>query len=92
MRGLFYLFIRKKWVRPMTDQIDIRPTTGADLPAIDALLRESYPVLLKPHYAPSVLVTALPLIARAACAFAGGHLFHGRGWAGPRLGGGGLDP
>ncbi len=49
----------------MTDQIDIRPTTGADLPAIDALLRESYPVLLKPHYAPSVLVTALPLISRA---------------------------
>ena len=43
-------------------QITIRPTTLADTPAVDALLAASYPVLLKPDYRPSVLVTALPLI------------------------------
>ena len=49
----------------MSDTITIRPTTQADLCAIDALLAASYPTLLKRDYAPSVLVTALPLIARA---------------------------
>ncbi|RMA43001.1 GNAT family N-acetyltransferase [Rhodophyticola porphyridii] len=49
----------------MTDQIILRPTTGADMVGIDALLAASYPVLLKPDYPPSVLVTALPLISRA---------------------------
>ncbi|WJY21624.1 GNAT family N-acetyltransferase [Fontisubflavum oceani] len=49
----------------MTQNITIRPTSGADTPAIDALLAASYPVLLKPDYPPSVLVTALPLISRA---------------------------
>ncbi|MCA8880147.1 MAG: GNAT family N-acetyltransferase [Rhodobacteraceae bacterium] len=43
----------------------VRISTPADLAAIDALLARSYPVLLKPDYPPSVLVTALPLIARA---------------------------
>ena len=37
----------------------------ADLPTIDALLARSYPVLLKADYPASVLVTALPRIARA---------------------------
>ena len=32
---------------------------------VDALLARSYPVLLKPDYPPSVLVLALPIIARA---------------------------
>jgi GNAT superfamily N-acetyltransferase len=49
----------------MVSQITIRRTTVRDLPRIDALLSESYPALLKPDYPPSVLVTALPLIARA---------------------------
>ncbi len=49
----------------MTQQITIRPTTGADTPAIDALLAVAYPALLKADYPPSVLVTALPLISRA---------------------------
>ena len=48
-----------------TDPITIRITTLADLAAVDALLAASYPVLLKPHYPPSVLVMALPLISRA---------------------------
>lgn len=49
----------------MTDQITLRACTSADTPAVDALLAKSYPVLLKPDYAPSILVMALPLIARA---------------------------
>ncbi|MDG4649312.1 GNAT family N-acetyltransferase [Roseibacterium sp. SDUM158017] len=49
----------------MLSQITIRPTTSRDLPKVDALLRESYPALLKHDYPPSVLVTALPLISRA---------------------------
>ncbi|WP_299687920.1 GNAT family N-acetyltransferase [uncultured Tateyamaria sp.] len=43
----------------------IRPTTRDDLAAVDMLLARSYPKLLKADYAPSVLVTALPIIARA---------------------------
>ncbi len=49
----------------MTDLLTIRPTTRADLGAVDALLAHSYPRLLAADYPPSVLVTALPLIARA---------------------------
>ncbi|MGX9354888.1 GNAT family N-acetyltransferase [Roseobacteraceae bacterium S113] len=43
----------------------VRLAQADDLNAVDALLSRSYPVLLKPDYAPSVLVTALPLISRA---------------------------
>lgn len=43
----------------------IRPSTQADLAAVDALLARAYPRLLKADYPPSVLVTALPLISRA---------------------------
>ncbi|GGH29729.1 Acetyltransferase, GNAT family [Cribrihabitans marinus] len=43
----------------------VRPTSKADLAAVDALLARSYPRLLKADYPPSVLVTALPLISRA---------------------------
>jgi GNAT superfamily N-acetyltransferase len=49
----------------MADALTIRPTTALDLAAVDALLAASYPTLLKRDYAPSVLVTALPLISRA---------------------------
>lgn len=45
--------------------MEVRPTRRADIPAVDALLARAYPVLLKPDYPPSVLVTALPLISRA---------------------------
>lgn len=45
--------------------MEIRPTTRTDIPAVDALLSASYPVLLNPDYPASVLVTALPLISRA---------------------------
>lgn len=49
----------------MVEDIVIRPTSAGDLPAVDALLSVAYPVLLKPDYAPSTLVTCLPLITRA---------------------------
>lgn len=49
----------------MVHDITIRPTNTGDLPVVDALLAASYPVLLKPDYPPSVLVTCLPLITRA---------------------------
>ena len=49
----------------MTDQLTIRIANSGDVAAIDALIAASYPTLLKPDYAPSVLVTALPLISRA---------------------------
>lgn len=48
-----------------TTAISLRPTTARDMTAIDALLQASYGTLLKAHYPPSALVTALPLIARA---------------------------
>jgi len=76
--------------------MDIRATTKADIPAVDALLARAYPVLLKPDYPASVLVTALPLISRAqpglvTCGtyygvFDGGRFGGGRGLdrAGPR--------
>ncbi len=43
----------------------IRPSRAADLAAVDALLRQSYPKLLKADYPPSIIVTAVPLISRA---------------------------
>jgi len=43
----------------------IRASTADDVPAVDDLLRSSYSHLLKADYPPSVLVTAVPLIARA---------------------------
>ena len=49
----------------------IRPTTSDDLASVDALLARAYPRLLKPDYPPSVLVTALPIIARANPALLG---------------------
>ncbi|GAA5065954.1 GNAT family N-acetyltransferase [Roseibacterium beibuensis] len=49
----------------MLSEITIRPTTAADMAAIDTLLSESYPVLLGPDYETEVLETSLPVIARA---------------------------
>jgi GNAT superfamily N-acetyltransferase len=49
----------------------VRAAGPADLGAIDALLARSYPVLLKPDYPPSIMVTALPIISRANPALVG---------------------
>ena len=45
--------------------IQFRQAHAGDIPAVDAMLRRSYPRLMKGHYPPSVLVTAIPRIARA---------------------------
>jgi GNAT superfamily N-acetyltransferase len=46
-------------------EVTLRLAEPRDLAGVDALLARSYPRLLKPDYSPSVLVTALPIIARA---------------------------
>lgn len=45
--------------------LTIRPAGRDDLASVDRLLADSYPRLLAADYAPSVLVTALPIISRA---------------------------
>jgi GNAT superfamily N-acetyltransferase len=51
---------------PMREMpITLRLAVPGDLAAVDALLQRSYPRLLAPDYPPSVMVTAVPLIARA---------------------------
>lgn len=45
--------------------ITLRSATGRDMDAVDTLLSQSYPRLLKADYPPSALVTAVPLISRA---------------------------
>lgn len=49
----------------MTDTLTIRVARPSDLAEIDGLLGRSYPVLLKDHYTPSILVTAIPYISKA---------------------------
>lgn len=49
----------------MSTAFRVRVARRADIAAVDALLARSYPVLLKPDYPPSVMVTALPRISRA---------------------------
>lgn len=43
----------------------IRTANAKDIPTVDALLARAYPRLLKADYAPSIMVTAIPRIARA---------------------------
>ncbi|MEM9435086.1 MAG: GNAT family N-acetyltransferase [Pseudomonadota bacterium] len=69
--------------------IEIRPTTRTDIAAVDALLAASYPILLKPDYPPSVLVTALPLISRAQPALVTSGRYFGIFEADQLLGAGG---
>ena len=47
------------------DTLTLRPAEPSDLDALDALFGQSYPILLKADYPPSVLVTAVPLISKA---------------------------
>jgi GNAT superfamily N-acetyltransferase len=49
----------------MAEDLTQRPANAGDLAAVDMLIEASYRALLKRDYPPSVLVTALPLIARA---------------------------
>ncbi len=50
---------------PDAQTLAIRTASMADLAAVDALFARSYPKLLKPDYAPSILVMALPRLSRA---------------------------
>ncbi|MEM7614535.1 MAG: GNAT family N-acetyltransferase [Pseudomonadota bacterium] len=43
----------------------VRVSDAGDVPGVEALLRRSYPVLLKADYPPSVMVLAVPLLTRA---------------------------
>ncbi len=49
----------------VAEVLNLRLARPADLAAVDGLLSRSYPRLLAADYPPSVLVTAVPLIARA---------------------------
>ncbi|MDJ0821040.1 MAG: GNAT family N-acetyltransferase [Paracoccaceae bacterium] len=49
----------------MTDALTLRAATPGDLAELDLLFQRSYTRLLKADYPPSVLVTAVPIIARA---------------------------
>ena len=49
----------------MGETLTVRPSGRRDMAAVDALLQRSYPALLKDHYPPSVLVTAIPHISKA---------------------------
>lgn len=46
-------------------RFDVRQSDAGDLAQVDELLARAYPKLLKPDYPASVLVTAIPRIARA---------------------------
>ena len=48
-----------------SEALSLRLAGPGDLAAVDRLLSRSYPALLRADYPPSVLVTAVPLIARA---------------------------
>lgn len=49
----------------MTRKFILRLARPDDLAGVDALLARSYPRLLRPDYAPSIMVTLVPMIARA---------------------------
>lgn len=70
--------------------LTVRPATLADTAAVDALLARSYPRLLRADYPPSILVTAVPLLARAKPELlASGTYFVAEGEDGAILGAGG---
>lgn len=60
-----FAFLGMKNLCPEVTIFSVRTANHSDIPAVDALFSRSYPILLKPHYPPSVLVTCLPLISRA---------------------------
>lgn len=48
-----------------TEALILRQATDRDIAGVDALLARSYPRLLRKAYPPSVMVTAVPILARA---------------------------
>ena len=73
----------------MAETLTVRVAEPADLAAIDELLSRSYPVQLKHDYPPSVMVLALPLIARANPRLVASGSYYVVGEAGGLVGAGG---
>jgi len=73
----------------MLETLTLRPSELRDLVAVDALLARSYPRLLRPDYPPSVMVTAVPLIAKARPALLTSGTYHLAEMAGEVVGAGG---
>jgi len=69
--------------------VDIRIATEGDFAAIDALFARSYPRLLAADYPPSILVTAIPLFARAKLGLVTSGTFYVAQIAGQIVGAGG---
>ncbi len=73
--------------------ITVRRSLPQDLAALDTMMARSYPRLLKHDYPPSVLVLAVPLIARAQPALLGsGRYFVAEDAVGRIVGAGGWSP
>ncbi|MEL6914206.1 MAG: GNAT family N-acetyltransferase [Pseudomonadota bacterium] len=70
----------------------IRTATPADTLAVDALLGRSYPRLLKADYPPSVLVAAIPAMARARPSLMASGTYYLALEDGAVLGAGGYTP
>jgi GNAT superfamily N-acetyltransferase len=60
----------------MSQDLTLRIAQSADVGALDRLFQRSYARLLMPDYPPSVMVTAIPVIARAQPALVGSGLFY----------------
>ncbi len=76
----------------MIQNLTLRLARPDDLAAVDALLARSFPRLLKPDYPPSIMVTLVPIIARARPGLlASGRYFVVDDGAGRVLGAGGYS-
>lgn len=76
----------------MTQSLTLRLARPEDLSAVDALLARSYPRLLAKDYPPSIMVTIVPIIARARPdLLASGRYFVVEDVAGRVLGAGGFS-
>lgn len=64
--------------------LTLRATRPADLAAVDALVARAFPAGLRGHYPPSVMVLAVPRLARASAGLVGSGGHFGL-WQGARL-------
>ena len=77
----------------METTITVRRATADDVAGVDALLQRSYPKLLKADYPPSVMVLAVPILARAQPALVTcGTYYVAEARPGEILGAGGWTP
>ena len=87
-----FLLARGPYPCLMVQTFTLRVAQSSDLAAVETLLGRSYPRLLAADYAPSVMVLALPIIARARPELLvsgryylalgrGGHVLGAGGWS-----------